>query len=95
MFTNVNRIIENKKTSSFVKKPAQAALVCYQAKSTLESLLKQELKQVNYKFNKGILHIYCPHALTPDIGMLLPEIQNILDQRIGRNKIRSIKIKPI
>ncbi|MFC1656389.1 hypothetical protein ACFL14_00265 [Patescibacteria group bacterium] len=94
MFTNVSRIIKNKKTTSFVKKPAQAASICYQAKIALESLAKQDLKQVNYKFNKGVLCIYCPHALTLDIGMMLPEIQKILDQRVGQNKIRTIKIKP-
>ncbi|MFH1749765.1 MAG: hypothetical protein ABH837_02645 [bacterium] len=95
MFTNINRIIENKKTTSFVKKPAQAALVCYQAKLVVNSLVDQDTEDIKYKFNRGILYIYCSHALTLDIGMILPDIQKILDQRIGQNRIRAVKIRAI
>ena len=95
MFTNINRLIQDKKTTSFVKKPAQAALVCYQAKLAVDTLVDQDTKDVNYKFNKGTLHIYSPHAITLDISMILPNLQQILDQRIGIKKIRTIKIRPI
>ena len=84
-----------KKTTSFVKKPAQAALVCYQAKLAVNSLVDQDTKNINYKFNKGTLHIYVPHSLTLDISMALPNLQQILDQRIGKNKIKIIKIRPM
>lgn len=95
MFDDINKIISEKRKASFIKKPAQAALVCHQAKSAVDSLIDLSTEDINYKFSRGVLYLFVPHAQTLDIKMILPELQKILDQRLGEAKVRIIKIRAI
>ena len=92
-FTKISRLIQDKQKTGFAKSPAQAALICEQARISIQALLKKDIQDLRYQFKKGILYIFAPHALAPELNMRLSEIQKILDQRIGEGKIKTIKIR--
>ena len=95
MFIDLGKIIHRRQKAGFARVPAQAALICEQAKIAVQTLLKKDTSFLNFQFKHGDLYISTPHAFVPELSIYLPEIQKILDHRVGEGRVRTIKIRTI
>ena len=95
MFESLNNIIGKKQKSGFAARPAQAAFVCEQAKTSLKTLISHDLDELRFQFKNGTLYLFAPHPMLLELSTVLPELQKILEPRVGRGKVRVIKIRAL